>query len=121
MPTSKQKVNADPTQLHQVLWNLLQNAQTHARPVNELIIEVDGGFSTEGKYAWIDVVDNGRGIAPDLSDQLFEPFYSTAKNGTGLGLFLAKELCEGNGGSLEYLFSVGPGSRFRIKLPVQNE
>ncbi len=121
MPVSEQKVNADPTQLHQVLWNLLQNAQTHAQPVNELTIEVDGGFSIEGKYAWIDVIDNGKGIAPDLSDQLFEPFYSTAKSGTGLGLFLAKELCEGNGGSLEYLFSVGSGSRFRIKLPVQDE
>ncbi len=119
MPESDQKVDADPTQLHQVLWNLLQNAQTHARPANNLIIEVDGGFSAEGKYAWIDIIDNGRGIAPDLSDKLFEPFFSTAKHGTGLGLFLAKELCEGIGGSLEYIYSVGTGSRFRIKLPVK--
>ncbi len=118
MPVVEEKVNADPTQLHQVLWNLLQNAQTHARPVNGLIIEVSGGFSAEGKYAWIDVIDNGRGITPDIADQLFEPFFSTGKHGTGLGLFLAKELCESVGGSLEYLFSVDSGSRFRIKLPM---
>ena len=120
MPESEQKVNADPTQLHQVLWNLLQNAQTHARPINELIIELNGGFSKEGKHAWIDIIDNGRGITPDLADKLFEPFFSTGKHGTGLGLFLAKELCESIGGSLEYLFSVDSGSRFRIKLPVKN-
>jgi len=118
MSKCDQKVYADPAQLHQVLWNLLQNAQIHAQPINELTIEVDGGFSTAGKNAWIDVIDNGEGIPPDISEQLFEPFFSTGKHGTGLGLFLAKELCESIGGSLEYLYSVDSGSRFRIKLPV---
>lgn len=120
MPVSRQKVNADPSHLHQVLWNLLQNAQIHAQPENELIIEVNGGFSIKGKYAWIDITDNGKSITTDIADQLFEPFFTTGPSGTGLGLFLAKELCESIGGSLEYLYSVKKGSSFRIKLPVEH-
>jgi two-component system sensor histidine kinase PilS (NtrC family) len=121
MPVSAQKITADPTHLHQVLWNLLQNSQAHAQPKKELLIEIDGGFSIEGKYAWIDIIDNGKSIDAHIVDKLFEPFFTTAPHGTGLGLFLARELCESIGGSLEYLFSVEEEGRFRIRLPLQIE
>ncbi|HBS25611.1 MAG TPA: two-component sensor histidine kinase, partial [Gammaproteobacteria bacterium] len=63
-------------------------------------------------------IDNGNGIETTIEDQLFEPFFTTGTSGTGLGLYLAKELCEGNGGSLEYLRPEQGGSCFRIKLPL---
>ncbi len=118
LSADQQPANADPAQLHQVIWNLLRNAQAHAIPEGELEIQISGGISEESQQTWLDVIDNGSGIETSIEDQLFEPFFTTGTSGTGLGLYLAKELCEGNGGSLEYLRPEQGGSCFRIKLPL---
>ncbi|HYT84859.1 MAG TPA: ATP-binding protein, partial [Burkholderiales bacterium] len=59
------------------------------------------------------VIDDGEGVARDLQAQLFEPFFTTLANGTGLGLYIARELCVVNGASLDYLDRY-QGADFRI-------
>ncbi len=118
LPTEPVKCHADPEQLHQVIWNLLRNARSHADPDGELSISISGGYSRDERVAWLDVADNGQGIASDVENQLFEPFFTTDAGNTGLGLYLARELCENNGGSLEYIREDQGGARFRIKLPL---
>lgn len=110
--------SVDPGQLHQVVWNLLQNAQKHAVPEKALSIRLRAGSSENHKTAWLDICDNGAGIDEQTRQHLFEPFFTTANSGTGLGLFIARELCNSNGGSLEYLHNEDGGSRFRITLPT---
>ncbi len=118
LPDEALAASADPSQLHQVIWNLLRNAQTHAAPHDSLQIEIRGGQSPENRIAWLDIRDNGRGVDQDIEDQLFEPFFTTGHANTGLGLYLARELCEGNGGSLELVRGDQPGCCFRVKLPL---
>ncbi len=117
LPDEQYQCHADPEQLHQVIWNLLSNARTHADPDGELAIRISGGWSREDSVAWLDIADNGQGIDNDVENQLFEPFFTTDSSNTGLGLYLARELCENNGGSLEYIREE-QGACFRIKLPL---
>ena len=59
-------------------------------------------------------MDNGTGIEPDMADKIFEPFFTTRSNGTGLGLYIAREICESNQATLTYLPAPEGGSCFRI-------
>ncbi|MBA2408767.1 MAG: PAS domain-containing protein [Gammaproteobacteria bacterium] len=68
--------------------------------------------------AHLDVTDRGPGIDPELRAQLFEPFVTSSTQGTGLGLFMARELCHANGGELSYTPGAGGGSTFRIQFPL---
>jgi two-component system sensor histidine kinase PilS (NtrC family) len=61
----------------------------------------------------LDVVDDGPGLSPESRSNLFEPFFTTSPGGTGLGLYLAREICEANGAMLEYVDSAG-GARFSV-------
>ncbi len=61
----------------------------------------------------IDVIDDGPGVDKALAGQLFEPFFTTFSSGTGLGLYIAREICEANEASLDYI-EVAPGGQFRI-------
>lgn len=113
------RVLFDPDHLHQVLWNLCDNALTYAdRPGGRIRIELRGGANLVGRHASLDVLDNGPGVNPGIARQLFEPFVTTGENGTGLGLYISRELCENNGGSLDYLPLPSGGSCFRILFPV---
>jgi len=69
----------------------------------------------------LDIVDNGEGIDSETADQIFEPFYTTEASGTGLGLFIARELCETNHGHLSYTPEAGGGSCFRIHFVEQSQ
>ena len=110
------EVSADPGQLHQIVWNLCQNALTHgsdpagdAQPVQIRL----GRIAGSGR-PFLEVIDRGPGIAPADVERIFEPFFTRAARGTGLGLFLARELAESNGATLLYEPNEGGGSRFRI-------
>jgi len=108
------QVRMDPSQLHQVLWNLCDNGLQHAAEPARVCLT--GGLSASASRPYLEVTDNGSGVDPEAGDQIFEPFFTTRKQGTGLGLYIARELCEGNLASLSLEFTAQGGS-FRITFP----
>ncbi len=109
-----QRMNFDRQHLHQVLWNLLRNAWRHGLKLRGSVRVTLLPAEAPGMLA-LEVTDDGKGVAPDLQPHLFEPFFTTEAQGTGLGLYIARELCEGNGARIEYCEG-GPGCRFRVTL-----
>jgi two-component system sensor histidine kinase PilS (NtrC family) len=104
----------DRQHLHQVLWNLLRNAWRHSRKLRASIRLSLLPGEGPGMLA-LEVADDGAGVPPEHQPHLFEPFFTTEAKGTGLGLYIARELCEGNGARIEHREG-GPGCRFRITL-----
>ena len=109
------QVSFDPHQLRQVLWNLYSNACRHgslpgAIPRISLSARLDAG---RGRPV-LEVQDAGPGVPAEHIDRLFEPFFTTRSDGTGLGLYLARELCEANRAQLQYVPGAEGGSCFRI-------
>jgi len=107
------RIHVDPGHLHQVLTNLCQNAFAHAGDEAAVRLQVRRG---DKAVVWLDVVDNGPGIDTETAEQMFEPFYTTASSGTGLGLYIARELCEINRARLSYQRLPEGGSSFRIRF-----
>lgn len=108
-------VRIDGSQLHQILWNLCQNSVTHASPnAGSESIELRHGRLSGIGRPYLQVADRGQGIATADAERIFEPFFTKAKRGTGLGLFLARELAQANGATLLYEAREGGGSIFRI-------
>lgn len=108
----------DPSHLHQILWNLLQNALEHGgRSEGPARVELSAGYQEDSGKPYIEVIDNGPGISPEAREHIFEPFFTTAQQGTGLGLYIARELCESNQARLRYHGVPAGGSCFRIELP----
>lgn len=104
----------DRNQLHQVLWNLCRNGWRHSRQQEgSLTLLLDKGVR-KGEVM-LEITDDGAGVPPEVRTRLFEPFFTTEKTGTGLGLYIARELCEANGAGLRYIESAG-GAQFRIYL-----
>ena len=102
----------DTNQLHQVLWNLCENALSHSGGESEVVIRACA--DSENDRPFLDVADDGIGIDEAISDNLFEPFFTTRSDGTGLGLYIARELCEINQASLNLVRRESAGSCFRI-------
>jgi two-component system sensor histidine kinase PilS (NtrC family) len=112
-------VMMDPNNLHQVLWNLCKNAKKHGVKNDEdFRVQLLANTSHPEEPPYLDVIDNGPGISPDNLSQLFEPFFTTSDTGTGLGLYLSRELCKNNGGDLRYIEPPEGGSCFRIEFPA---
>jgi two-component system sensor histidine kinase PilS (NtrC family) len=112
-------VVTDPRQMGQVVSVLLDNAATHYRGDRSgLRIAVEGGMAADGTL-FLEVADNGPGIPPEVRGRIFEPFFSTRHNGTGLGLYLARELSEGCGVRLDLVPGPDAGCRFRLSFPDQ--
>jgi two-component system, NtrC family, sensor histidine kinase PilS len=112
----------DPDQLHQVVMNLCQNALRNSPPFTGTpVIKLQAGKDPEGRPI-LDVIDWGKGVPPEIVDNIFDPFFTTTPKGTGLGLYIARELCEGNGASLDYYPGDGGiGSRFRVAFARAEE
>jgi two-component system sensor histidine kinase PilS (NtrC family) len=105
-------ITFDRNHLDQILWNLVDNAVRHSSggPASvRLEIRDD---AVRGRVE-LHVIDDGAGVAEEARAQIFEPFFTTHHSGTGLGLFIARELCEANGATLE-LESAAPGGHFII-------
>lgn len=102
-PNKECEVVFDMVHLEQVVSNLLGNAMNYGRcedrhlVITVTLVASDGNTPIELHFA-----DNGRGIPDDRVDQAFKPFYTTGAHGTGLGLYLCRQLCEGNGADLDY-------------------
>jgi two-component system sensor histidine kinase PilS (NtrC family) len=103
-------VEFDRVHLHQVLWNLVRNGWRHSLKAAG---SVRLRLQRQGNRLELHVIDDGPGVAKDLQSQLFEPFFTTYSAGTGLGLYIARELCGANGAVLDYV-DRGAGGDFRI-------
>jgi two-component system sensor histidine kinase PilS (NtrC family) len=105
-------VDFDPVHLRQVVWNLLRNAWRHG---HKLPGSVRIALRGRADRLELHVIDDGGGVPKALQAQLFEPFFTTFSRGTGLGLYIARELCAANAALLDYLD--GPsGADFRIRF-----
>jgi two-component system sensor histidine kinase PilS (NtrC family) len=113
-PVPELEVTFDPSQLHQVVWNLCDNALKHGGDDEQwpVILRVGRIASTGRPY--LEINDRGPGIDPAQAERIFEPFFSNGTGGTGLGLFISRELCQTNGALLAYEARAGGGSIFRI-------
>jgi two-component system sensor histidine kinase PilS (NtrC family) len=108
-------VRMDPTHLHQILWNLCDNAVKYASAAaGAIAVELSCGVLESSGRPYLEVADRGPGIRPDKVEQIFEPFYTSQPGGTGLGLYISRELAERNGAALRYQPRAGGGSVFRI-------
>ncbi|AOY88784.1 histidine kinase [Marinobacter salinus] len=105
----------DKSQIEQVMVNLCDNALRYSeQQTGERKVELHAGATADGERAYLDVRDFGPGISSEYRSSVFEPFFTTDKRGTGLGLYLARELCEANQAHLSLVDNDQPGCCFRI-------
>ena len=108
----------DSQHLHQVLTILVQNALTYGRkPGEPAKVTVAVRRETVNGSPIVEVIDRGPGIPSRVAEQIFTAFFTTSGHGTGLGLYIARQLCEANQSVLSYEPVPGTGSCFRIVLP----
>ena len=115
------KIMADRVQLQQVLMNLMVNAIDAMKGVNnrrELTIESE---RSENDYVVITVSDTGPGVSPEQADQIFNAFFTTKSNGTGMGLSISRSIVESHGGRLWAAKNSPRGARFSFTLPLKTE
>ena len=107
-------VRMDHSHLRQVLWNLCDNAVKYASETGGILVELHGGPDQGPGRPYLEVRDHGLGIEEASAEKIFEPFYTERSGGTGLGLYISRELCELNRATLLYIDRPGGGSIFRI-------
>lgn len=104
---------ADKAMIEQVLINLVKNAMEALEGNLSGVIEVIA-FRNEGRNPTIQVKDNGHGIAPDVLDDIFVPFFTTKNNGSGIGLSLSRQIMQMHNGTIKVQSEVGKGSIFSL-------
>ena len=108
------EVRMDRSHLRQVLWNLCDNAVKYASETGGILVEIVAGRLQNTGRPYLEVRDHGLGVDPAIAERIFEPFYTERSGGTGLGLYISRELCELNRATLLYNDRPGGGSVFRI-------
>ncbi|MCK4739300.1 MAG: PAS domain-containing protein [Deltaproteobacteria bacterium] len=122
-------VEGDKRQLSQVFWNLFLNAAS-AMPSGG-VLKVTSSLGTQSRPraggtkdrydVLIEITDNGEGMAEDVASKIFDPFFSTKENGTGLGLVLAHRIIKEHDGSITLKSTLGKGTTFSVSLPLAVE
>ena len=115
-------VEGDPTQIQQVLINLVRNAFDAMRdtPPSRRTVETDTAYNGDGAIL-VAVRDYGSGISEPTSERLFEQFFTTKKEGLGMGLAIARSIIEAHGGTVTAENADGGGARFYFRLPINRE
>ena len=112
------EIRFDSSHLQQILTNLCENALRHTSEDEKIKIEFHSGISENNNHPFLDIIDHGSGIDDETAAHIFEPFYTTADTGTGLGLYISRELAECNQAHLTLIQqnkkSKSNGSCFRI-------
>jgi two-component system, sporulation sensor kinase E len=104
----------DAKQIQQVLVNLVKNAMQAMSKGGTLALQT--GETSDA--VWVSVADTGGGIPPEQLNRIFEPFYTTKKKGTGLGLMIVQRIVRAHGGRIELDSQVGRGTTFRLWFPL---
>lgn len=104
----------DRRHLNQILWNLCKNGWRHSNQI-ENSLQLNIHTTNKSQIVNIDVTNDGEEIPESVSHQLFEPFFTTEKTGTGLGLYIGRELAEANGANLQYK-SIADGTKFLMLI-----
>jgi signal transduction histidine kinase len=108
-------MHADNVRMTQVLINLLENAHNHSPANAEILLAVRCDNPVMVAFS---VKDRGTGIAPDLLERVFEPFYTTRNGGTGLGLSIVRHIVKSHGGTITAFNNTdGPGTTFEVVIP----
>jgi two-component system, NtrC family, sensor histidine kinase PilS len=109
------EVRVDPTQLGQALTNLVQNGLRYSMARSgRAEVRLSGGIDTSTDRPYLNVIDYGPGVAEEMVENLFEPFFTTEQSGTGLGLYITREICEVNQARITYMRDMDGGGCFRI-------
>lgn len=118
IPSASLIVLVDAGQLHQAVWNIMENALKHGgREDGDVSVVTLRLSPIRGhREVALDIIDNGPGIPLEKRSQIFEPFFTTHHQGSGLGLYLARQLCDANQAPLEYVQVPNAGACFRILL-----
>jgi two-component system sensor histidine kinase PilS (NtrC family) len=111
---TRQRFFFDRQHLDQVLWNIVRNAWRHGSQGAGSVRIIASAALAPGRLL-LEAIDDGPGISAENQAHLFEPFFTTEAQGTGLGLYIARELCEGNAARLEYIEG-SAGGHFRLTL-----
>jgi len=107
----------DPSQLTQACWNLVRNSLAYGQRSDQPAeVSIRIRIPDDSIGAMIEIVDRGSGVPEKFRENLFQPFFTTRPDGTGLGLYICKELLEANQASIEYVPVLAGGSCFRIRL-----
>ncbi len=115
-------VTADPMLIEQALVNILGNAIDASQPGGTVTVATGVARDSDGPlHVVIDVHDDGPGIDPASTERVFELFYTTKAQGTGVGLALARKFVEAHGGSLTVSSRLGEGATFRLSLPAHSQ
>lgn len=105
----------DPGQIEQVIINLIDNGVRHGTQKDpDAVLLIKLGSVSKGSQSYIDVIDQGAGISEENAQHLFEPFFTTESQGTGLGLYLSREMCEASQAQLDYINTGESGACFRL-------
>ncbi len=112
-------VHFDRGHLEQVLWNLCRNAVRYCQK-RAGSVQLHAWRQDDGQTV-LEICNDGPAVAAEAIQQLFEPFFTTSVGGTGLGLYIARELCEANGAVLEYRQRAQGGACFRIEFGGRDE
>ncbi len=122
LPSELSKILADDTQIEQVFTNLILNAIDAMEPGGTLHITANNrAGKSEDDQPYVEIVfeDTGRGIPTEVMKHVFEPFYTTKGQGTGLGLFISyRIIVEKHGGMMDVTSTPGQGTRFKVCLPA---
>ncbi len=109
------EIRMDPNQLNQALTNLVDNGMRYSKENHKgATVRLEGGMDSGTERPFLNIIDNGQGVEANQVDSLFQPFSTTSRKGTGLGLYLSRELCESNQAQLSYTRLEEGGSCFRI-------
>ncbi|HEY9201981.1 MAG TPA: ATP-binding protein [Gammaproteobacteria bacterium] len=112
-------ISFDSSHLQQILCNLCSNALNHSQlPRDAVRLQLICGYDEKTSQPYLDIIDNGPGIPEELVEQVFDPFFTTSNKGTGLGLYITKEMVESNRGRIRYI-AQPQGGCFRLQFLQQ--